>query len=55
MPVFKDNKIHAVRVYKYVKGETMNKVKINSEIATNFGSYVGRLTLVLKVDLTFFT
>lgn len=55
MPVFKDNKIHAVRVYKYVKGETMNKVKINSEITTNFGFYVGHLTSILKVGLTFFT
>jgi len=55
MSVFKDNKIHAVRVYKYVKGETMNKVKINSEITTNFGFYVGRLTSILKVGLIFFT
>lgn len=55
MPVFKDNKIHAVRVYKYVNGETMNKVKINSEITTNFGYYVGHLTTILKVGLTFFT
>ncbi|XP_060878487.1 hydroxylysine kinase [Metopolophium dirhodum] len=43
-----DNKIHAVRVYKYVKGETMNKVKINSEMTANFGFYVGRLTSILK-------
>lgn len=55
MPVFKDNKTHAVRVYKYIKGETLSKFKINSEISTNFGFYVGHLTSILKVGLTFYT
>jgi len=55
MPVFKDNKTHAVRVYKYIKGETLNKVKINSEISTNFGFYVGHVTEISKVGLTFYT
>jgi len=48
--VLKDDKAHAVRVYKYIKGETMNNVNINSEISTNFGLYVGHLTSILKVD-----
>ncbi|XP_025207051.1 uncharacterized protein LOC112602910 [Melanaphis sacchari] len=43
-----NGKTHAVRVYKYIKGETMNKVQINSELISNFGSYVGYLTLILK-------
>lgn len=49
MLVLKDGKTHAVRVNKYIKGETMNKVKINFEISTNFGFYVGHLTSILKV------
>lgn len=51
MLIFKDNKTHAVRVYKYVKGETMDKIKINSEISSNFGFYVGHLTSILKVRI----
>jgi len=43
--------MHAVRVYKYIQGETMNKIKINSEISANFGFYVGHLTSILKVGL----
>ncbi|KAL5239730.1 hypothetical protein ACI65C_007140 [Semiaphis heraclei] len=43
-----NNKTHAVRVYKYIQGETMNKIKINSEISANFGFYVGHLTSILK-------
>lgn len=46
--LFINGKTHAVRVNKYIKGETMNKVKINSEISTNFGLYVGHLTSILK-------
>lgn len=48
---FKDNKSHAVRVYKYIKGETMKQIKVNSEVSSDFGSYVGRLTLILKVTI----
>lgn len=54
MLVFKDNKTHAVRVYKYIQGETMNKIKINSEISANFGFYVGHLTSILKVGIWIF-
>lgn len=47
----KDHKTHAVLAYKYIKGITLTNVKINSEIATEFGSYVGCLTKILKVIL----
>lgn len=46
---FLDNKIHTVLVYKYIRGITLKDVDINSEISAEFGSYVGRLTLILKV------
>lgn len=48
---FKDNKTHIVRVYKYIKGETMNNIKFNHEISADFGSYVGNLTSILKVNI----
>jgi hypothetical protein len=41
--------MHAVRAYRYIRGETMNNVIVNSEISTDFGSYVGHLTSILKV------
>lgn len=49
--ILTDNKLHAVRVYKYLEGETMKKIKVNSEVSSDFGSYVGRLTLILKVTI----
>lgn len=48
---FKDNKTHAVRVYTYIEGETMKNIKFNHEISADFGSYVGNLALVLKVNI----
>lgn len=51
MFISKDNKSHAVIVYKYIEGETMNKIKLTSEITTDFGSFIGHLTLTLKVIL----
>lgn len=50
---FKEDKMHAVRVYKYIRGETMNNIIVNSEISTDFGSYVGNLTSILKVFFFF--
>lgn len=33
----------------------MKTIKVNSEVSSDFGSYVGRLTLILKVIIvTFF-
>uniref|UniRef100_A0A2S2Q788 Hydroxylysine kinase n=1 Tax=Sipha flava TaxID=143950 RepID=A0A2S2Q788_9HEMI len=43
-----NDKMHAVRAYRYIRGETMNNVIVNSEISTDFGSYVGHLTSILK-------
>lgn len=45
--------MHAVRVYRYIKGETMNNVIVNSEISTDFGAYVGNLTSILKVIILY--
>jgi len=49
MFILKDNKSYAVIVYKYIKGETMKKIKITSEMITDFGFFIGNLTLTLKV------
>ncbi|VVC39875.1 Hypothetical protein CINCED_3A004399 [Cinara cedri] len=43
-----DNKTHAVRVYKYIQGDTMKTIRVTSEVSSDFGSYVGQLTLILK-------
>lgn len=42
--------MYAVLVFKYIKGEVMNTVKkVTPELSTDFGSYIGCLTLILKV------
>lgn len=51
--LLKDNKMHAVRVYKYIAGETMKSTKVDSKVSTDFGSYVGNLSLTLKVIISF--
>lgn len=45
--------MHAVRAYRYIRGETMNNVVVNSEISSNFGFFVGNLTSVLQVIIYF--
>jgi len=49
MFILKDDKLHAVIVYKYIKGKAMNTVKMTSELITDFGFFIGNLTLTLKV------
>jgi len=49
MFILKDKKSHAVIVYEYIKGETMNKIKVTPEMTTDFGFFIGNLTSTLKV------